>query len=676
LTSWFRRPDGSYFADRDEVGLPLESPRIVVRLEDSEGECVAVQTVDLWDPTFEVQPFLLGRRAQASINRLERGSACILMMRPDFATSAMGVEWCLIGQEPHLRRWVLIDHVSADLNVIDAEGRVVWQADVTTAPSWVADMHVDFDADHPILRWHDRIGFRFTRGPGINIEYACCNGSPLQFLDPARTRTERKRVTPERAAGGFHLRIGLERSGERAIFRHNIFVPVQGLALERNGEWTALSSDKCISTTQASSDAFRLFTNGPNLLLEGNTIHRRLGDRPGPLGRLLGTGGPIRLIDVPYNPSQDVRLADHAIDFGAVLCFQSDAGGARLELHRAVPPRPGHQLVLWSNRHGLCRIDHDCIGCENDGRVWRFKWPWNDEPEGLLCGIAYEGYRLGLGWSGQWHRLFSTDPAEHPGLEPIQQLAIIRWFCLPGLLANRSASTESMSVERNPAFASVESDRTNGSAIGKPMLLPLAISHPVDLLAVALFDRGLEELPAGIKLAFEDSADDREQFDVTVIELLLDYLPTVTVAEQIRDLFSEGRSELVNRLFGFHPLLGARVLYGEWVRSIKPQARHEARQDLRRWRRTFAGVPPNANFSDDSRRRQTLREEAEKALSEGTGPGCQGMMPEIERAALRAVFYGQPLTTSNRANLLVALGSGDFRQYLGLRLLDDLENRL
>ena len=51
-------------------------------------------------------------------------------------------------------------------------------------------------------------------------------------------------------------------------------------------------------------------------------------------------------------------------------------------------------------------------------------------------------------------------------------------------------------------------------------------------------------------------------------------------------------------------------------------------------------------------------------------------MPEIEKAALQAALHSQPLTVSNRANLLVALGSGDFRQYLGLRLLDDLENHL
>jgi hypothetical protein len=51
-------------------------------------------------------------------------------------------------------------------------------------------------------------------------------------------------------------------------------------------------------------------------------------------------------------------------------------------------------------------------------------------------------------------------------------------------------------------------------------------------------------------------------------------------------------------------------------------------------------------------------------------------MPEIEKVALQAVFQDQPPTDRKRANLLVALGSGDFRQYLGLRLLDDLESRL
>jgi hypothetical protein len=166
-----------------------------------------------------------------------------------------------------------------------------------------------------------------------------------------------------------------------------------------------------------------------------------------------------------------------------------------------------------------------------------------------------------------------------------------------------------------------------------------------------------------IKLGFEDSAEDREQFDVTVLDLLLDYEPSSAEAEQVLRLFPEGRQEMVCRLFAFHPPLGARVF------SL---IENPALLDLRSWRRAFAGVRPNCGFADEQERRRSLVEKAEQALSAGTGPGFQGMMPELVSAAL----HNQDLTDLERANLLVALGSGDFRQYLGMRLLDDLENRL
>ena len=335
------------------------------------------------------------RPALGPINLLQKGSACVLMIRADYATSAAGVEWCLVGRKPHQRRWVFINDVSTDLNVMDGERRIAWQAVVTSPPLWAGDVRVDFDADHSTLRLQDRISFRFTAGPSVSIEYACCNGSPLKFLDAARTRTEQKRVTPERAASGFHLHIGLERLGERTIFRKNVFVPVRGLTVEQNGEWKSLPSDRWISTSQARIDAFRLFTDGPNLLMEGNTVHRRLGNRPHPLGRLLGTGSPIRLVDVPYNPSQDMPLAAHAIDFGFVVDFQSDGADARLALQWAKPPSADHQLVLWSNRHGLCRIDYDRIAWENDGRVWRFELPWTDPPE---AATMWGGLQGGPSW--------------------------------------------------------------------------------------------------------------------------------------------------------------------------------------------------------------------------------------------------------------------------------------
>ena len=105
-----------------------------------------------------------------------------------------------------------------------------------------------------------------------------------------------------------------------------------------------------------------------------------------------------------------------------------------------------------------------------------------------------------------------ADPYDHPGLTLRQRLAMVRWLRLPGLLENKW---------------------------GQPNLQEFAHDHPADLLAVALFDQGLENLPGQPELYFERTTHVRQAFDAIVRQLLLDCPLSDAQAKEIDELFAE-----------------------------------------------------------------------------------------------------------------------------------------
>jgi hypothetical protein len=663
LASWFRQQDGTYFADREEIELSLASPEVVIRLEDSVGEALCVQTLALWSPAEEVQAWPLGRIGEPA-QTLEPGRAYVLMIRDGFRLSESEAAWWRLGRGQFLRRCLLIGEAAPDLEVHDADENLVWQARLSPIPAgWLDQVRIDWEPRHSPIDLGAPFRLTFDAPAAVRVEYAHCNGEPVTFEDDSRRRTRPLRLSPELAFAGVSLRVGLSRDGARTVLRRTLSIPTRGLAVHVDASGTR---DGCcwqqndpqrrgLSVSAATSGAFRAFTDGPNALLEGNVFHRRVSDRPHPLGRLLGTGGGIRLADQPYNTLSYFPIAAHAIDFGVVHALSPDPDlpdGYRLRLLRSIFPTRQHNLILWSIPHGVECLGTDRISCADEGRVWQFSRPWVEATGCLLCGVSYEGHRLGFDWQGDWHPFFSPEPADHLSLTPRQRLALLRWFRLPGLM-------------------------------GRPaLLLPLAQAQPAELLAVALFDQGLESLPAQIHLEQEEAATEREQFDTIVREVLFDFRPSHDEAESIQALFRERSpddpmGEMIARLFPYHPILAARVLSSGWLASVRHGQRTQARQDLRRWRLAFAGVGLAANFQHYNQRCTALFERAKATLGDGTDTVDDYLIKDgIVKPAIQAIVSGQVYHGVARDNLLVALGSAAFRYYLGLRLLDELESRL
>jgi hypothetical protein len=691
LASWFRQADGTYLADRKEVEFPLDNPEAVVRLEDGSGECVFVQTVAFWSASEEVQVLPLGRLVEP-IRHLEAAKDYVLITREEYRVSDAEAEWCLLGQGHRRRRWMLVDGARPALQVCDEDGNLVWQAELApVVPQWAEAMRIDWWPNQSYLPLGSEVSFELGPPSQVRVEYVSCAGRPLEFMDQSRTRTRPIRLYPELAGAGCPLRIGLSRNDCRTVVRHTVPVPTRGLAehvdqsSQQNGySWRECKPGRWLTVAQAVVSAFRVFTDGPNALLEGPVFHRRVGDRPRPLGRLLGTGGPIRLVDQPYNTQSEFRIASHAIDFGLVRYFDLDRFSPnryRLELLRPILPTDRHEVVLWSRENGVARVNFWDVTVEQNGRVWLFPCPWatppegtlgdlslqqlpeacsaswTDSPEGLLCGLAYEGHRLGFGWQGQWHRLFSVEPGDHPTLTVRQRIALVRWFRLPGMMANKYDGQ-------------------------RPLLRRLAEQYPVDLLAAALSDEGQESLPRGLVLHQDATASGRELFDVVTRELLFDLRLTGDQAEAIEGLFGGRPADspvgaMITRLFSYHPLLAARALHAGWFRGVPNHRRPQARQEIRGWRLAFAGAAPTASDHQYRMRRDTLLEQARRTLSEATiSIDTNFVQQGLVRPAVAATLNDKPYKGHDRANLLVALGSAAFRHFLGLQLLEAIENRL
>jgi hypothetical protein len=659
VASWFRQESGGYDADGTEVELPVVWPQAILRLEDPAGEGVLVQAVTLWDEAEDVQVLPLGRGlVEGAAPAI--GEPVVLILREGLRVAVDPLDWRLVGRGEHRRRWVAFTALQPGLRVEDERGAVVWQAGTPAAPpAWVGGVSVGWRQDRPYLGVGDSFALRIRTPPGVVVDYATGNGRPLEFADPDRALTKRIRFGPEHAGGACQVRVGVSCGGTSAVVRATVEIPARGLA-ELVGSvdgpgWRWRDGARPLSIAAAEGRSFRVFTDGADALLEGSLVHgRRPPGRAHPLGRLLGTGGVLRLARGPYCPVDEFPIAAHAVDFGLVTRLSVDDGpprALRLNLARGIAPTDEHELILWSERRGPERVERGRIEVEDDGRTWRAAVLGDNAPGGLLCGVAFRGYRLGFGWHGDRSWAF----ADGPTLPAAQRLALIRWFRLPALMPDLGANR-------------------------RPAMQPLAQAHPADLVAVAMLDQGLDGLPGGLRLLIEGSARERQHFETIARALLFDFHPSRGQADDIERLL-QGEApggqfwDQYVRLLLHHPLLAARVMLAGWLSKVPQNQRPQARHLLRQVRFAVAGFPTLVPRHEYRNRREQIRERATATLSEGSRTPDTGLTEGLSLRAVRVVLHGEAYEQHERHNLLVALGSAAFRQFVGLRLMEDLEHR-
>lgn len=665
LATWFLQPpsaDGSpeyrtagkFAAD---VELPTDEPAVVFRLTDDAGELAGLEEVVVWDVTAEVQ--VLGGSATPTVESVqwEAGRDVVLVVRPQLTPSVPPDAWCLTGYgRPTARRWLRYASSPLALRVSDADGRTVWEASAASPPKWANGAVVE--AARPTLpaALGEDVAFRVRAAGGARVEWIVADGRPLTH-DPASGCTGRLPLSPTAAGSGHRLRVGLERNGVRAVRHEVVRTPCRGLARRADDGWHAHRADWFLFAGQIRRDLFRVFTeaDGPAVLLEGYEVVGRATDRPHRLVGLLGTGAPLDLATSPYNVTHDGRhrLAAGVQDNGVVSGGRWPKkwpGPIRLRLDRPLAPAEGHFVLLWSNRHGLHRVRHDGITPDPSSAEWSVDLPWSDEPDAVVAAVGFDTHRLGFCWFRQWHRFFSTGPHDHPSLTPCQRFALARWLRLPVLALNQ---------------------RT------RPQLEALAHAHPADLLAVNQ-SADLGGLPGGIDLTFDTDAD-RLAADAIARQLLLDPPLPATAAEAVGAVFGVGPAggTFDALLVAAHPILAVRTALALWP-SERAVNRGRLCQNLREVQSRLAGLPTKTTNAAWNGRLNDLLASACRTFGENNRTLADDVFVRqaIVQPARRFAFNGHPLDPTDRHNLLVALGAGDFRLHLALTLLRELEDRL
>jgi hypothetical protein len=660
VATLFRQADGSYHIDCEEIVLPCHESPLSLNLVDAQGRVHTTQLVDIWDSTSEVNLFSAHGIAVDPSEPLAPDRTYIVQIASDCQISPQPACWQRVGGQRG-RLWAILADWPKGLRVCDDRGETIWiprVLGVSPPASWAERVEVVLADPREYVPLGDLAWFTLGQlPPGTEVRYVRLNGQPLIF-DPAQGTIAPVRVTPELAAAGWRFRFGLTQHGVTVQAECRPAVPVLGAALFTHKGWQQLSANKFLPLDVLRDAPCRVFlplelTAGQAALLEGSIFVKPVGAGTQRLGISAGLGDPATLRASAYNCPEPLCQLACGVDFGILAGIECDPIDRqyRLRLHHSIHPAREHSLVCWSPSHGLHKYAADEVQVSDEGRTWSVRRPWPDEPDTVVCAIAYGGVRQGFAWLGKWGRLFSPLAAtEAFSVEAQRAAGLIRWYRLPILLPDK--------YSHGPVFQD------------------FCRKHPAEVLSVWLFDFGLDE-----ELRFGENHEARKAEWAALRQILAGLQPKDFQAQRILDIFSHAApvdplEALVKSLLSEDPLLAGRVLQQAWLAKLPTKERAVARQRVRSWRCQTAGLP---NVADRDiiyqREDDALKLAAEKMRSQA------GFAPDpffVKAIADRAVgtLRNERLSPPDAENLAVASEEGRFRQYLSLRVLAALEQSI
>lgn len=670
LATWIAQPAFStaepveFRVDAERVDLKLDRPSLVISLEDENENQIAIESLEIWDPSADVQALLIGVSHEQEREEWRAGRDVAVLARRGYTPSLPADEWYLSGYDTQYeRKWHRYRSAPAKLAMFDPQGRLAWEAIAMPIPQWAQGVEAEIVPEQQPLALGNDFRVRIRTPKSVSVEWVVLNGSPVAF-DNVKGLTSKISLHADLAIFGCRLRFGLERDGSRQI--HHMTIPVKCVGLARqnaSGSWRIHPPRELLTTYEAQRGIFRVFTDESDLLFEGYEVLGRRNSRPRGLMHVLATGASLQLASEPFNVDDRLhRLVAGVVDFGFVLRLHRPTtwgGTLRLELQRPLVPTPEHSLLMWSDREGLHQVTWDQIRVTGEN-VWSFDCPSAIEPHGLLVALVYEGYRLGFAWDwkSKWSRFFFAARDDYSGMSPSEFLALIRWLRLPGLI-------ESGHVRR------------------RPILEEYAHAQPAALLTVALFDQGLETLPGNLGLHFDTSVQATNSFDAIVRQILFDIPLSDAQAIEIDDSFAQNtgnnsRHLFVERMFLAHPILAARVVRRAWLPRIPEGTRAAWQQWFSSQRYRLMGFDERPSPHDYSTRIEQLRLDAARTLSEDSRRPIDEFFIHggIVEPATSVALHDKRIWPHEKRNILIALGSAAFRQYLTLHLLAGLEQQI
>ncbi len=459
-------------------------------------------------------------------------------------------------------------------------------------------------------------------------------------------------ITPEIALAGLHFVLGLVRGDQRARVRSTLDLNIVGAAKRADLGWEKLPHT--LTVREGRENVYRLFLpadvcDQKVALMEGSLYSGLVGKRPGPLGRLAGIGAPLVVRTAPYYGEDLCRLADAVVDHGTVHSVEPAESDCALNVRliRPIHPGKGHQLICWIPGQGVEFLGGESIDSHDEGRVWRFPCTAPDTLTRAIGAIAYQGIWRGSGWCSGLDEILGE--IEQGTMDARQTSALVRWCHLPLL---------------------------QPSEIGRrPVLETFFRKHAADVLAVWLFDRGLEVLG----LRFDDDADHSRAAWAGLRALFGNWQPSADHVQAIISLFQrevENRESLVTitkLLLPQDPLLAGRLIFAHLkAKSVTPSDRKMASQYVPGLLREAADLPAGASEKQVRERQMgALDQAAETMMRVDAKSGVDSNFVKVGIAdpAVNALQNGD-LKPREAENLAVALQFASFRQYLGMRVLE------
>ena len=230
------------------------------------------------------------------------------------------------------------------------------------------------------------------------------------------------------ARSSMSLEIAVRHQGRQHRLERAVQLPVFGVTMLEDGEWTHASILPEISVRETKERPFRFMVGADDLedyaLVEGDVIASTLSRLPNTLSNIEGFGAPLTLRRGPYNStSNGYVIAEQVINSGLIQSFQRSQDQLYLHLGRRVSPGPEHSAWLWEPGHGLHEVPRQGIEELSHG-LWALTLPAGFRGENFVVGISYQGERRGAAWVSD---LEVTESTSDPHLDA----ALLRWFQLP-----------------------------------------------------------------------------------------------------------------------------------------------------------------------------------------------------------------------------------------------------
>ncbi|MDZ7618292.1 MAG: hypothetical protein U1E05_14900, partial [Patescibacteria group bacterium] len=375
---------------------------------------------------------------------------------------------------------------------------------------------------------------------------------------------------------------------------------------------------------------------------------RWIGRRSLRFGKTHGTGAPLVIRRQPFNcPSElltvakgvyDTGIVEKAIDEGA-----RESGVLHIRLVQVLAPSDEHHVVVWpcGNSHEPALLGSKDITTSDGERCWTVTFSPEQLGRAAVAAITFRGHCLGYSVLGDLADLLAwcNELPEHAH----RVAALVRWFRLPVLLRD--------SPRRAPVFSE------------------FARSNPVAVLSAWL--QG-DNLPGGL---VHDNTFERRQIEMTQLrELFLGWTPDQEQAEAIVRSMTDGNEDplgdVVLKLFADLPLLTGHLMR-LWLRTHGTPQSCPLSFYTNTIRCHFANVVGKrgaAITTDDLllRAAETMR----------AGPQARPDEYFVRQAIgdpAIATLTGGELTREQTCNLSSALQVASFREYLAMRVLEEIE---